>query len=356
MCEINDIRVSKDFNKITFSNFKKADAKKEFLKRMYDSKIEASCYWCAEFICAGHFIEIWEILFEFLSRYIHLGNPKLPVYIQMRYEIFKQIVSNGYIGNELRLRNNDKIRKLFAEIVCILCLSRKKHGLNVVKIGKDEFNITNLTSKLKAKKISYAEVVFRKEDPKELFIAINELSYHLSPDSKNTLLGCYWVEWIIEFGSICSKEKKLCVAGRRDNVPVVAKFQTDIIWIVWDLLLHYSKKKSDLCRTIIDNLLKLFCVRFGISTKKKRRFILYFAISLITENVDFNIKVFENVKAIENVKEKINVVYKQIKKNEKAPKTSYLFNNGIVDKNRNLEKTIKKLDKMNEVMNIIHRN
>ena len=243
MCEINDIRVSKDFNKITFSNFKKADAKKEFLKRMYDSKIEASCYWCAEFICAGHFIEIWEILFEFLSRYIHLGNPKLPVYIQMRYEIFKQIVSNGYIGNELRLRNNDKIRKLFAEIVCILCLSRKKHGLNVVKIGKDEFNITNLTSKLKAKKISYAEVVFRKEDPKELFIAINELSYHLSPDSKNTLLGCYWVEWIIEFGSICGKEKKLCVAGRRGNVPVVAKFQTDIIWIVWDLLLYYSKKK-----------------------------------------------------------------------------------------------------------------
>ena len=48
---------------------------------------------------------------------------------------------------------------------------------------------------------------------------------------------------------------------------------------------------------------------------------MYFAISLITENVDFNIKVFENVKAIENVKEKINVVYKQIKKNEKAPKT-----------------------------------
>ena len=83
---------------------------------------------------------------------------------------------------------------------------------------------------------------------------------------------------------------------------------------------------------------------------------MYFAISLITENVDFNIKVFENVKAIENVKEKINVVYKQIKKNEKSPKTSYLFNNGIVDKNRNLEKTIKKLDKMNEVMNIIHRN
>ena len=83
---------------------------------------------------------------------------------------------------------------------------------------------------------------------------------------------------------------------------------------------------------------------------------MYFAISLITENVDFNIKVFENVKAIENVKEKINVVYKQIKKNEKAPKTNYLFNNGIADKNRNLEKTIKKLDKMNEVMNIIHRN
>ena len=133
MSDINDIRLEKAFNKITFSNYKKSDAKKELLKCLNKGDIEASCYWGAEFICAGHFKNIWEIFIEFTSRYIHLANPKLPMYMEMRFEVFKNIVVNGYVGNELSLRNNNKIRKLFAEIISILCLSRKKHCINPIK-------------------------------------------------------------------------------------------------------------------------------------------------------------------------------------------------------------------------------
>ena len=353
--EISDIRNVKEFNKITFSNYKKTEAKQALIKCLNKGEIEESCYWAAEFICAGHFIDLWEIIIEFIGRYIHLGNPKLPIYITMRFDNFKEILVNGYINNEIRLRNNNKIRRLFAEMVTILCLSRKKHSLNPIKIAKNEFEMTNMKNNLKAQKILYANGIFRKEDPKELFIATNELGFHLSVDSKNSLLSSYWIEWIIEFISLCSKEKKDCKADRRSNIPVPEKFQTDPIWIVWELLLHYSYKKSKICHSIIESLLKLFCIRFSVSTKKKRRYILYFAVLLVTDNFNANIKIFEDKKIIENVTKQINVIYKQVKKNEKAPKTDYLFNNSIIGGKKNLENTIKKIETMNSLMNFVPR-
>ena len=80
-------------------------------------------------ICSGHYADLWDVIIGFYTKHIHIGNPKLISYLELRINNFKEIVSNGYVNQELRLRNNEKMRKLFCEVMCVLCEARKKHTL-----------------------------------------------------------------------------------------------------------------------------------------------------------------------------------------------------------------------------------
>jgi hypothetical protein len=349
--EINDKRDMKEFKKISFSGFKRTDVTKELLKSFLNSKIEHACYWSSELICSGHYIDLWHVIILFVSKYIHLGNPKLIPYIDLRVNNFKDILKNGYVGSEIKMRNNPKIRKLFAEIIVLIVQSNRKHGFETIKLEKNEsFDITLMGEKFKAPNTNFAQVAFKTDDPKEIFVAINELSYHLSSKSLNNIQSCYWIEWIIEYEVQCKKNKKKCLCERRDKIPVDSKEQMHIIWIIWDILFFYSGKKNDFIKRIMNNLLNLFCLRFTYGMIKKRKFILYYAVSLITEQVHTNIELLKDKTVLEKITGQIDNIYKQIKKNEQAPNTDYLFNNQIAKSN--VDKTIEKLDIMNNIFEI----
>jgi len=344
--EINDVRTQKEFKGISFSQFKKSDVKRELLINLYKSKIEPVCYWSAELICAGHYSLLWDIIISFYTDHIYIGHPRLIVYLELRINDFKTIVRNGYVDQEIRLRNNEKLRKLFCEIMCILCESKKSHAYTNIKVKPEDFDLTYMTDRFKAPSISYAEAIYKPDDPKELFVAVNELTYNLTDEIKNSVTACYWVEWIIEFENICKKKREKCICERREFPKVESKYQMDIIWIIWDIILAKSEMKSLLIKRIIMCTLNIFCLKYITGCHKRKKGLIYFAISILTEPFIDEPDIIKDKDKLKMIIQNVNKIYKQIKKNEQAPDTEYLFHN---INSRNLEQTIKKLEHMNNL-------
>jgi hypothetical protein len=346
--EINDIRPHTVFKGITFSGFKKTEVRAQLIDNMKRGKVEPACYWCAEMVCSGHFLDIWETILYFVGKHIHLGNPKMAIYIQMRYQVFRNIISQGLFTTELQLRNNSTIRKLFAEIICNITLSNKKPGLESIKINrKEEFDMTQMSERLKAPSTEYVGAIFKPKDPKELLIAINEFAYNISPEAKNMNNACYWLEWVIEFDSIC-KGKRETVKCEPRGYSVENKCRSDVIWLIWDTILECgTKNPTEYVSKILSALLELFCIKYTNATSKKRRYLLYFAIALLTEPFSMTAEIISNKTVLESVIENINNVYKQIKKNECSPNTDYLF--AGLERENNFEKTVQKMELMNSM-------
>jgi hypothetical protein len=345
--DINDVRQPPHFKGISFSKFKKTEVNKQLIDNLKKGRIEQACYWCAELVCAGHFMEIWETIIHYVGKYIHLGNPKILRYLENRYDIFRNIMSQGHFLNELQLRNHPTIRSLFAEIIGILCNSNKKNSFESIKINKaEEFDLANMAEKLIAPSMTFIEPIFKKDDPKELFIAVNEFAFNLSADKRNMVNACYWIEWVIEFQAICKKQKKPCKCESRDY-PIEAKCRSDIIWILWDTMFHYAEKKDSYCVLLLNSLFRIFCIKYTTASSKKRRYLLYFAVSLITETIPTNVELITNRVIIETITSKINTIYKQIKKNEESPNTEYLF--ASLEHENTFEQSMRKMDLVNSM-------
>ena len=347
--EINDIRPPPQFKGVSFSKYKKTDVRKQLIENMKNGKLEPACYWCAELICAGHFMEVWEIILHYTGKHIHLGNPKMVIYLEKRFEIFRNIISQGQYLNELQLRNHPTIRKLFAEIISTLTLSNKKHSFEPIKINREEeFDMTQMTDRLKAPSVHYIEPIFKKDDPKELFIAINEFAYNISKDRQNMMGASYWIEWTIDFEAVCKKRKTNVICEVRPFVTVEKKFRRDTIWMLWDAIFYYSGLlQNQFIETLLKSLFTVFCIKYTTASCKKRRYLLYFAVALLTEPVQTNIELMPNKPLIQNIVDKINSIYKQIKKNEESPNTEYLFAN--LERENTFEKSIRKMELVNSM-------
>ena len=267
----------------------------------------------------------------------------------MRFDNFKRVVENGYAADELRLRNNAKIRAIFAEIVATLCYSSMKHSIEAVRVNRaEEFNMSHIACRLKAPSVDFGKESFRETDPRELYVAVNELAYHVKSDTKNTVDACYWIEWILEYEAMCQKRREKCECERRVFARVQDKYQKEIVWLVWDILLvEVQRRQSAIIDKIMQALLTLYCVRYTPGSKKRRRFVLYFGVSLLTETYDTRKEIVSDKRLVDKVVKGIDIVYKDVKKNEDAPATEYL---SVAGPRSNLDRTVERLEKLDRLL------
>lgn len=344
---INDSRLSNEFNGISFSNYKKLKVRNNFIENMIKGKIEPACYWCCELICAGHFMDVWENILHYAGKHIHIGNPKIIIYLEKRFLLFQSIINEDDIPSPHHLRNHTTIRRMFAEIVATLTLSNRKHSFEPIRIKrKEEFDMTQISDRLHAPSTEYANDILKKKDPKELFIPINEFSYHLSNDKKDTINACYWIEWLLEFSIVCNSNKCPCVCQSREYNPVEPKYQTNVVWILWDVLFYHCYELGNkYIEALLNSLHTLFCIKYTTGTNKRRRYLLYFAVALLTEEIPNDIELMPDKPTIMAVCDNINLVYKQVKKKEQKPTTDYLFAN--IEKETSLTSSMQKMDLVN---------
>lgn len=304
------------------------------MKSLVYAKIESACNWSAELLCSGALNDIWAVIVQFYSKYIHIGNSKIAIYLEHKHHQWTTLVQSYNNGLIMQARNDPKIRTIIAEIICILCDAVRKHALDPIKIGVDDFDMDYMRTRFKAPSMIYAEPIYQPQDPADFIIAINELAYHVSSSSRNTIMACYWVEWIHEFERRFNSAKDGSgvpyTCESRTFIPVDNKYKKDIVWLIWDVLTYTAvniESTSPLIKKIVDALLYLYCINYTKATYNKRKHILYFAVNVLCEPVSFGEPIIrpENREKCEIVVSNIDLIYKQIKGAEQSAGIDYLM-------------------------------
>ena len=344
---INDLREEADFRSTTFSMFARTSVKKELMKSLVESNVEASVFWCAESVVSGMFLDTWEIVLLFMAKHVHTGNPKLPIYVEKAYSQFRETITPyATSGTLLSARNAPEIRELFTELVVVMVTSRKKPALAATKIDKKVcFDMVSMTSKTMAPTMKYE---FREDDPKEVYIALNEFAHHVSPDSNDIIMAGYWLEWTIAFTAQCRKTRQEVSCEARTIVPADYKYQKEPMGIIWEILVMEAKRrKNRLTVKIVNSLMSLFYVRYTGGAANRRKFLVYFAVELIVDVYSSKIPIMSNPDFVHRIRDSKDIPYVELKKSEQAPATGYL-EHGVGAPKSDAERSMARIKCLNE--------
>ena len=310
---ITDPRNINQLSGNTISGFLRTKVKIALRRAMKEGEIEPACYWSAELLCSFRPEDVWEEIISFYGTHVNTASLNLAVYIAERIGNFKAI-ANG--EEDESLRNNYDVRRIFAEVIAVTMLSRRRQSLRApAKLDRKAFDMSELSPLLRADKPDYVNVFIKASDPSDIHIPLNELSFHLSSPSGDADLACYWIDWLLAYVAVMKKDKRSIQVQSRRWPSVQDRYSQHPIWAVWDCIMGAALKKSEKQNRAVKSLSVLFCLRFKDSTPSRRRQILYTAVYSLIEEPRQYPPLCRDMKRVNKVKDRIDLVYSQVSAN-----------------------------------------
>lgn len=295
-----DTRTSKDFGDKTFSGYKKTDVVQEFKKALLQCEIEKAIHWSIELLSCGEVQKIYDNLHFIIFKKIGIENPKLPHCFYRRYSFLlklraiydpsKKTKVNKSI--DLQLRNNNSIRTHICELIVLCCESKKENTSNCVKIKKSEFSGDFIKTKVKATEYDYLRQLRRKGDSDEVALAMNELIYAIK--NKNCTDAIYWISWVLEWDLLLLKNGMKLMCSPRDHIYVKTE-QNDIVWFIWEIILHEGKRLQRSIQVQIHSLFQLYKYDWTPTKKKSRAYLMIIGLQYIIKMYSMKLELSLNI-------------------------------------------------------------
>lgn len=337
--KINDQRTISDFKNQTFGGYKKNDVLANLTKAIEAENLEQSIYLGFQLLFSGITLQLIDRLYIIACKTINTSNPKLPTYMFSRYKKYYTILNNPIYSkkNVLFIRNNCEIRKLIAETITLLTLSRKKKTEMFPKITNGHYDLNVLTSKLEAKNTLLINDIILENDPSDIKIAINEFAHHLV---KRNLSKClYWLAWILEWDKINTKRYGKYEINYRNVENVEAKYLKNVVWLIWDVINtlrynftyfgnHVGKNENN----EIDSLWEMYKYNYSPGLRAKRNIYIIWAVKYLTTNINWEIPFIDRENLLFQSIANVNLLIMKIKSQE----VSSLFANTIYNNPMNI--------------------
>jgi hypothetical protein len=209
------------------------------------------------------------------------------------------------------MRNNIPIRNMVCEAAATVALTRKNKlpSLPTIKPEHD-FQAETVKENLKSPSSNYARYIVKEEDPLDLFVPLNELTYCLRPESRDFTRAIYWISWMLKFAKVYKNSKKVPLdCAYRPNPYIDQSHARNVVWVIWDVVntVSRSSPQAGVLAPYIDALYKLHCLRWTPSVIKSRMCFLVCACLFICESntLDIHYPVPQDIITVKGIVESV---------------------------------------------------